>query len=49
MYVNGKIDRHKLIATGTYDMEHQVTVNAYGTTAIYASFPDGEYPRDTHQ
>ena len=46
LYVNGKIDKHKLIATGQYDMERKVIVTAYGPTAIHVSFNDGEYARD---
>ena len=48
VYVNGVLDIHRDIATGNtgFNMDHKVLVTAYGSTAMYASFLDGEYLPD---
>ena len=44
VYVNGLLDMFKDIALGnnSYDPVHKVSVIAYGTTAMYVTFLDGE-------
>ena len=48
VYVNGVLDIHRDIATGNtgFNMDHKVLVTTYGSTAMYASFLDGEYLPD---